>query len=136
CPRLLTKYLLICFFLPGVKPGDCPKFVLAPYFKPCADKCSNDYDCAFNEKCCLQGCGRTCLLICFCFLPGVKPGDCPNSVPSQFFKPCADQCSSDFDCAFNEKCCLQGCGRMCDVDACVWPSLPSTPPILVSRVSI
>uniref|UniRef100_A0A8C5DBG2 WAP domain-containing protein n=1 Tax=Gouania willdenowi TaxID=441366 RepID=A0A8C5DBG2_GOUWI len=63
----LTKYLLICFFLPGDKPGDCPKFcpkyVLSPYFKPCADQCSNDYDCAFNEKCCLQGCGRKCVAI-------------------------------------------------------------------------
>ncbi|XP_028309473.1 uncharacterized protein LOC114467413 isoform X3 [Gouania willdenowi] len=114
----------------GVKPGDCPKFVLAPYFKPCADKCSNDYDCAFNEKCCLQGCGRTCVAITpnNPINPGVKPGDCPNSVPSQFFKPCADQCSSDFDCAFNEKCCLQGCGRMCVAITPINPTNPGVKP--------
>uniref|UniRef100_A0A8C5DA17 WAP domain-containing protein n=1 Tax=Gouania willdenowi TaxID=441366 RepID=A0A8C5DA17_GOUWI len=53
-----------------------------------------------------------------------KPGDCPNSVPSQYFKPCADQCSNDYDCAYNEKCCLQGCGRKC---VPITPTTPVTP---------
>uniref|UniRef100_A0A8C5DCS8 WAP domain-containing protein n=1 Tax=Gouania willdenowi TaxID=441366 RepID=A0A8C5DCS8_GOUWI len=87
------------------KPGSCPHHVWNPDWKPCADKCHNDYDCAYNEKCCRQGCGHECVAI-----TPIKP-ECPNSVPSLFFKPCADKCSNDYDCAYNEKCCYQGCGR-------------------------
>ncbi|XP_028309681.1 papilin-like isoform X2 [Gouania willdenowi] len=97
---------------PGVKPGECPNSVPSLFFKPCADKCSNDYDCAYNEKCCYQGCGRTCVAITP-INPRVNPGECPNFVPSPYFKPCADKCSNDYDCAYNEKCCYQGCGRTC-----------------------
>uniref|UniRef100_A0A8C5D9Z6 WAP domain-containing protein n=1 Tax=Gouania willdenowi TaxID=441366 RepID=A0A8C5D9Z6_GOUWI len=61
---LITPLVILSFthwFI--VNPGECPNFVPSPYFKPCADKCSNDYDCAYNEKCCYQGCGRTCVAI-------------------------------------------------------------------------
>uniref|UniRef100_A0A8C5DAP4 WAP domain-containing protein n=1 Tax=Gouania willdenowi TaxID=441366 RepID=A0A8C5DAP4_GOUWI len=110
---VLTKYLLIYFVLPEVKPGECPKNVLEPYLKPCADKCSNDYDCAYNEKCCLQGCGRMCVAI-----NPINPGK------PCYYKPCADQCSNDYDCAFNEKCCSQGCGRTC---VAITPNNPINP---------
>uniref|UniRef100_A0A8C5DD30 WAP domain-containing protein n=1 Tax=Gouania willdenowi TaxID=441366 RepID=A0A8C5DD30_GOUWI len=104
--KQLTKYIIICFFLPEVKPGACPKYVLAPLFKHCADKCSNDYDCPLNEKCCYQGCGRVCVTI-----NQVKPGECPKYDLVPYFEPCADKCHNDYDCADHEKCCYHGCGR-------------------------
>uniref|UniRef100_A0A8C5DAM8 WAP domain-containing protein n=1 Tax=Gouania willdenowi TaxID=441366 RepID=A0A8C5DAM8_GOUWI len=51
------------------KPGSCPHHVWNPDWKPCADKCHNDYDCAYNEKCCRQGCGHECVAI-----TPIKPG--------------------------------------------------------------
>uniref|UniRef100_A0A8C5D9X7 WAP domain-containing protein n=1 Tax=Gouania willdenowi TaxID=441366 RepID=A0A8C5D9X7_GOUWI len=59
----LTLLFKCCVNQITINPGECPNFVPSPYFKPCADKCSNDYDCAYNEKCCYQGCGRTCVAI-------------------------------------------------------------------------
>uniref|UniRef100_A0A8C5DAK6 WAP domain-containing protein n=1 Tax=Gouania willdenowi TaxID=441366 RepID=A0A8C5DAK6_GOUWI len=112
---------------PGVKPGECPKYVLTQYFKPCANKCSNDYDCADHEKCCYQGCGRKCVPITP-INPRVKLGECPNSVQSPYFKPCADKCSNDYDCAYNEKCCYQGCGRTCVAITPINPDKPGECP--------
>uniref|UniRef100_A0A8C5D9Z5 WAP domain-containing protein n=1 Tax=Gouania willdenowi TaxID=441366 RepID=A0A8C5D9Z5_GOUWI len=51
------------------KPGSCPHHVWNPDWKPCADKCHNDYDCGYNEKCCRQGCGHECVVT-----TPIKPG--------------------------------------------------------------
>ncbi|XP_048033665.1 uncharacterized protein LOC125259788 [Megalobrama amblycephala] len=124
---------------PFKKPGVCPirqyaaEMCARIRFRPCAD----DSDCANNEKCCSNGCGRQCMppvigkptakadrafavadpRLWNQMPPDIKkkPGVCPRRqyeaamCPRIRFRPCAD----DSDCANNEKCCSNGCGLQC-----------------------
>ncbi|KAM8939460.1 WAP four-disulfide core domain protein 2-like [Pelodytes ibericus] len=117
------------------KEGLCPKpRALLNYTTPCADKCSNDTDCAEEMKCCDIGCGLGCVYkgklpdgVFTIFVvqevinnfysgglgqaPGVlyKPGKCPLLCKLNISGP---QCTSDQDCPENLKCCHH-CGHSC-----------------------
>ncbi|ROL42711.1 Whey acidic protein [Anabarilius grahami] len=94
------------------KPGVCQRRQYEA--KMCAlirfVSCADDSDCANDEKCCSNGCGRQCM-------PPVteKPGVCPRR--QYEVAMCAlirfMSCADDSDCANNEKCCSNGCGRQC-----------------------
>uniref|UniRef100_A0A8C5DEH8 WAP domain-containing protein n=1 Tax=Gouania willdenowi TaxID=441366 RepID=A0A8C5DEH8_GOUWI len=44
------------------KPGVCPiQHALKSYGKRCVNRCSDDYSCPGNKKCCKFGCGQACL---------------------------------------------------------------------------
>lgn len=130
----------------------------------CVEACSGDNSCAMDEKCCSNGCGRTCQKAvtfpppvpprCVCGEPcrmasggsgvcqtdgqcavNIQPplcggtggvphaGECP-AVARDILGICIDQCSSDNACAKDEKCCSNGCGRVCKKIT----SLPPLPP--------
>ena len=40
-----------------------------------------------------------------------KSGECPDM--SEAIGICLEQCSDDYDCEGNEKCCSNGCGHTC-----------------------
>ena len=97
------------------KPGRCPpapKYTcfVTPLPNPCK---SNDFNCPGDKKCCLGGCGTSCMK------PqstgSKKPGRCPP-VP---LRQCRrlnppDRCqSNDFNCPDNQKCCRGTCGKIC-----------------------
>jgi len=76
----------------------------------CIEACTGDGSCAQNEKCCSNGCGRTCQKSTTSG-GGVHPGQCPavSGGPA----PCLISCTGDDSCPQNAKCCSNGCGRTC-----------------------
>jgi len=46
------------------------------------------------------------------FLSTVKPGTCPE-IANDVFGICIERCIGDGSCDGNEKCCSNGCGRVC-----------------------
>ena len=48
---------IVCFIFEG-KPGVCP--VVAGKNGICLEACSNDNNCPRDQKCCSNGCGKTC----------------------------------------------------------------------------
>ena len=70
--------------------------------------CSNHSECQEGEKCCL---GRDCVRTC---VAKAKPGKCPviKRLPCPLIlKP--DECTTDWDCAGDLKCCSDGCTKEC-----------------------
>jgi len=62
---LYSRILIREFVLTGnsrvedvVRPGVCPAPPSTP--GPCMTQCRQDGDCPVTEKCCFNGCGRTC----------------------------------------------------------------------------
>ncbi|XP_045912686.1 WAP four-disulfide core domain protein 3 isoform X1 [Micropterus dolomieu] len=90
------------------KPGVCPP--KQGDLGLCAEFCSNDSDCAKNEKCCSNGCGHQCMTP-YTGEAEAKPGVCPRRQWGAGL--CAEFCSNDSDCPQNEKCCSNGCGHQC-----------------------
>ncbi|KAG1962197.1 tissue factor pathway inhibitor, partial [Pimephales promelas] len=96
----------------SVNPGVCPrrKYEAAMCPRVTFESCVDDSDCAKNEKCCSNRCGRQCMAAVT-----AKPGLCPIKK----YKPpmCARirfvSCADDRDCANNQKCCNNGCGLQC-----------------------
>lgn len=100
------------------RPGSCPANDIISPTTNCVSKCSDDYACVENEKCCFNGCRRECV-------PAVrnvpqKPGFCPASSPVRITnynhfraQDCGHYCNSDFSCPGELKCCQQGCKSSC-----------------------
>ena len=43
------------------KVGVCPKLLRDNSYATCQEDCSSDADCDGEQKCCFNGCGRSCL---------------------------------------------------------------------------
>ncbi|XP_064610035.1 WAP four-disulfide core domain protein 3-like [Liolophura sinensis] len=74
--------------------------------------CLEDSECAAGEKCCSEGCNKVCKRAL-----GVQDhaGACP--APSGLVGICVFipgyNCLSDSECRADQKCCSEGCGRVC-----------------------
>lgn len=83
---------------------------------PCLVTCESDSACALDQKCCGNGCGRTCVNVGATTdaptprAPTPRPGVCP---PINGPGPCVITCENDDKCALGFKCCGNGCGRTC-----------------------
>ncbi|XP_033733290.1 WAP four-disulfide core domain protein 2-like [Pecten maximus] len=95
------------------RPGHCPMPMAAA---PCVTQCRRDGDCRGEEKCCFNGCGRTCRGP----LQNVsrKPGTCPWHLQRELL--CSVDCGSDQDCPGVEKCCTTSCGSICSKPCYHW----------------
>ncbi|VDN03811.1 unnamed protein product [Thelazia callipaeda] len=104
------------------KPGECPNLIGGT----CIQRCKSDGECGGMMKCCSNGCGRECT-VALSPLPLVNSlsihplqrtghtyriGKCPlkNYVKN---RNCVLECTHDEDCPWVEKCCDNGCGRVC-----------------------
>ncbi|XP_051489385.1 NF-X1-type zinc finger protein NFXL1-like [Apus apus] len=106
------------------KPGVCP-VVLRGSLGPCLELCDTDGDCPGTAKCCTTGCGRVCKPPtegkATSALPHPSlslhvpagPGLCPLAADGDGAAECHLLCLQDQDCPPSQKCCLQGCSRMC-----------------------
>ncbi|XP_039514678.1 keratin-associated protein 10-4-like [Pimephales promelas] len=91
--------------LPGVcpsitnEPGKCARII----FVPCVD----DSDCAYNQKCCNNGCGLQCMAPVT-----ANPGVCPKTNGEQIrcIRKDYELCADDSECPKNQKCCRTACG--------------------------
>ncbi|XP_041275151.1 WAP four-disulfide core domain protein 3 [Onychostruthus taczanowskii] len=107
-----------------VKPGVCP-MVLRGSLGPCLELCDTDGDCTGDDKCCTTGCGHICkpptkgkpsapcgdkTTTC---RQGTWPGLCPPAAEGDQAAKCLLLCLQDRDCPLGQKCCLQGCSRVC-----------------------
>uniref|UniRef100_A0A672IRF7 WAP domain-containing protein n=1 Tax=Salarias fasciatus TaxID=181472 RepID=A0A672IRF7_SALFA len=98
------------------RPGVCPRPEFAKNKDFCATArfaiCSHDSQCKKHEKCCDNGCAPVCT-------PVIQdhPGACPRPTycgnpricPAVIFP----SCSHDSQCKEHEKCCDNGCARVC-----------------------
>ncbi|CAH1270244.1 PEBP1 [Branchiostoma lanceolatum] len=78
--------------------------------------CSIDTDCRRREKCCFNGCQKTCVHVRRRRPLPERPGTCP--APSLSDADCSGPrlyrvCTTDLDCRRGEKCCDLGCGQEC-----------------------
>ncbi|KAF0312188.1 WAP four-disulfide core domain protein 2 [Amphibalanus amphitrite] len=121
-------YQRCCFNNNGSeKPGSCPSLVYGSGVGSstyCRQECYRDSDCYGAQKCCTQGCSRTCRS------PSTgyeKPGTCPYpgsagaSYPSYPYHSggggsrayCRRDCYSDQQCPGSQKCCETNCSATC-----------------------
>ncbi|XP_067303180.1 WAP four-disulfide core domain protein 3-like [Pseudorasbora parva] len=120
---LLSGASLIEICDAAVNPGVCP--VRHYTSEECTwirfVSCTDDSDCAKNEKCCSNGCGLQCMAPAT-----VKPGVCPsgNIDPAVCRRTRFRwMCDNDSDCAKNEKCCHNGCVLQCMAPVTVKPGV-------------
>uniref|UniRef100_A0A670ZLH8 BPTI/Kunitz inhibitor domain-containing protein n=1 Tax=Pseudonaja textilis TaxID=8673 RepID=A0A670ZLH8_PSETE len=79
-------------------PGTCPKMPVLQTFVPCNHTCTDDRQCPPEEKCCYDGCGRSCLppvRRSRCQLPA-EPGPCQVLQPRYFYSPNHGRCQVFF----------------------------------------
>ncbi|XP_062508376.1 latent-transforming growth factor beta-binding protein 2-like [Corticium candelabrum] len=91
---------------PIVHRGQCP-VSSGGGFGSCVELCSSDANCTTDEKCCSNGCGRSCQKS----QQIVHDGHCP--LTSGGFGICVSTCIDDQDCQDAEKCCSNSCGHEC-----------------------
>ncbi|VDN17987.1 unnamed protein product [Gongylonema pulchrum] len=100
----------------------CPRLVGGA----CVQRCSGDAECGGLLKCCSNGCGRECVMalapLALLDSLSIHPlqatgrinrvGNCP---PKNYIKKssCILECTHDEECPWVEKCCDNGCGRVC-----------------------
>ncbi|XP_037087404.1 WAP four-disulfide core domain protein 2-like [Pollicipes pollicipes] len=127
-------YSNCCFESGGgeVKPGSCPYSVWdAISSSYCRSDCTSDTDCYGTQKCCSQGCSRTCRYPDTGSGSGYeKPGSCPyygsrggRSYPSYPYYSgsgstiggsyCRRDCYQDSECPGSQKCCEINCSSTC-----------------------
>lgn len=107
-------------------PGKCP-FVARDTLGICVDRCSNDDGCAKDEKCCFNGCGKTCIKLnsCVCGTPckmsGGGSGVCQDDNKTCAVNVMAPQCGKGKGKAVAGKSCRKKCptGQRCLAGACV-----------------
>ncbi|XP_046335422.2 WAP four-disulfide core domain protein 5-like [Haliotis rufescens] len=88
----------ICLFVPGVN-------------------CIEDSECAYGKLCCSEGCGKMCKEpVAHAKREVTHAGSCPkvdqNMLGFCVFRP-GINCLSDDECTTNQRCCQEGCGRVC-----------------------
>ncbi|XP_035679101.1 zonadhesin-like isoform X2 [Branchiostoma floridae] len=103
------------------RPGTCPTPSLIMGDADCSGPrryrvCTMDVDCRRGEKCCENGCGvKECIRLNRRPMRG-KPGTCPAPSPL-LSRDCTrgrrNQCEGDFECPSRQKCCLDGCVKVC-----------------------
>ena len=95
------------------KPGHCPwRRSVVRLCLLRADTCTSDQECPGDNKCCHDGCSRSCSRP----ISEVKPGTCPKvSQNRPFCDKRGDLCEKDTDCPGSRKCCHNGCQRDCTV---------------------
>ncbi|KAK3087780.1 hypothetical protein FSP39_010518 [Pinctada imbricata] len=98
---------------PETHPGVC---ILPTIPGPCMEQCQTDGDCRGHEKCCYNGCGKTCSAAGT--VQVTKPGSCPRRLSSESL--CGMDCMSDNDCPGVEKCCVTACGSTCSRPCYYW----------------
>ncbi|XP_078688249.1 uncharacterized protein LOC144920176 isoform X5 [Branchiostoma floridae x Branchiostoma belcheri] len=101
------------------RPGTCP--ARSPSDAECSGPrlyrvCTTDVECHRGEKCCDNGCGvRECIRLNRRPMRR-KPGTCPAPSPL-LTRDCSrgrrNQCEGDFECPLRQKCCLDGCVKVC-----------------------
>nr|AOY33895.1 antistasin/WAP-like serine protease inhibitor [Stichopus monotuberculatus]AOY33896.1 antistasin/WAP-like serine protease inhibitor [Stichopus monotuberculatus] len=98
--------------LHGVKPGECPA-VDSTQMGICVEECSSDTNCTGHQKCCSNGCGHVCRDPAD--KPVVRPGTCPvnDKLQEGMLGACVNMCDNDSACSVGQKCCSNGCGRVC-----------------------
>ncbi|XP_029975502.1 balbiani ring protein 3-like [Salarias fasciatus] len=97
-------------------PGVCPRPQYAKNPEFCATArfatCSDDSQCKRHEKCCSNGCARVCTPVI-----QDRPGVCPRPQYAKNKDFCATArfaiCAHDSQCKKHEKCCYNGCARVC-----------------------
>uniref|UniRef100_A0A8C5RGT8 BPTI/Kunitz inhibitor domain-containing protein n=1 Tax=Laticauda laticaudata TaxID=8630 RepID=A0A8C5RGT8_LATLA len=97
-PFLLTQILEVSH-QPTSPPcpehlGTCPKMPVLQTLVPCNHTCTDDRQCPPEEKCCYDGCGRSCLppdRRSRCQLPP-EPGPCQVLQPRYFYSPNHGRC--------------------------------------------
>ncbi|CAN9515568.1 unnamed protein product [Ophioblennius macclurei] len=123
-----------------VKAGMCPWFnKTALCSKHVPHQCFHDGQCKDKAKCCFNGCRRVCVQP-----RQVKSGVCPwfdQNTPGPCSPVVTHQCSYDDDCPNNDKCCFNGCGRVCreprtvKSGVCPWFTKPAMCPALANECS-
>ncbi|XP_078608963.1 uncharacterized protein LOC144880582 isoform X2 [Branchiostoma floridae x Branchiostoma japonicum] len=101
------------------RPGTCPTPSLSD--ADCSGPrryrvCTMDVGCRRGEKCCENGCGvKECIRLNRRPMRS-KPGTCPAPSPL-LSRDCTrgrrNQCEGDFECPSRQKCCLDGCVKVC-----------------------
>ncbi|OCT68835.1 vegetative cell wall protein gp1-like [Xenopus laevis] len=113
--------------VPGLT-GKCPHALPGKICLGIVSRCASDRECKWGEKCCDNGCGKSCIKVRGDF-PGGDFQQFPPHKPPVFPKPKAtcpshvmkfrclgkirDECQADTDCGWNEKCCDNGCEMVC-----------------------
>ncbi|XP_038060820.1 cysteine-rich motor neuron 1 protein-like isoform X2 [Patiria miniata] len=111
CPNSCGAHQCTPAITTDVKPGTCPE-VTGDGAGICVEACTADSNCTGSEKCCRNGCGHQCLEPVN--RPVVRAGECPiGTLPEGVNGICSDMCQEDSDCLDNQKCCSNGCGRVC-----------------------
>uniref|UniRef100_S4RCB1 WAP domain-containing protein n=1 Tax=Petromyzon marinus TaxID=7757 RepID=S4RCB1_PETMA len=91
------------------KPGSCPK-QRPGTIGICVNLCKDDDSCTGEQKCCSNGCGRTCMEP----VRPDKPGACAFVNMSNIRCESHDnKCADDQDCQGDRKCCNTGCRKEC-----------------------
>uniref|UniRef100_S4RCB5 WAP domain-containing protein n=1 Tax=Petromyzon marinus TaxID=7757 RepID=S4RCB5_PETMA len=91
------------------KPGSCPK-QRPGTIGICVNLCKDDDSCTGEQKCCSNGCGRTCMEP----VRPDKPGACAFVNMSNIRCESHDnKCADDQDCQGDRKCCNTGCRKPC-----------------------
>ena len=87
---------------PNVEPGSAGI---------CIHGCSSDSDCTNGQKCCSNGCGRTCTQPDLVPYYNVSTQQCPDT--TGLVGICEVGCRGDYDCRSGQMCCRNGCGQTC-----------------------
>ncbi|XP_043228022.1 balbiani ring protein 3-like isoform X2 [Amphibalanus amphitrite] len=125
-----------------VKAGKCPPIRPGSYRGDCQDLCKYDSECPKQQRCCNVGCANVCLdpvfrktcddfdfqcpegYACiddpekikdaYCVNTTNKVGRCPApELWSPSSRSCDQECSYDFQCQADERCCYNGCALVC-----------------------
>ncbi|KAH3791985.1 hypothetical protein DPMN_145474 [Dreissena polymorpha] len=110
--------------------GECP----APTGSdPCIDNCNSDGECPFTQKCCSNGCGRSCRSAIN--NETEKPGTCARHLDHSS-AGCQRECSTDADCPGVHKCCSTQCGAVCSTPCYYWlePNQRSSRKYILSKI--
>ncbi|XP_050407424.1 mucin-5AC [Patella vulgata] len=105
--------------VPMQKPGHCSLSRTGKWSPRCMDTCFNDADCPYSQKCCHNGCARSCQLPHMSLSPDIpakKAGRCPSLVINDGgnIECKGRRCSLDRHCPGKTKCCASLiCGRTC-----------------------
>ena len=119
----MLSYFLTIF---SEKPGRCPwRRSIVRLCLLRADTCENDQECPDDNKCCHDGCSRSCAQP----VSEDKPGQCPKvDKENHFCDKKGDMCDKDADCPGSRKCCHNGCQRDCSMPESVRKLKPGVCP--------
>ncbi|XP_078730460.1 uncharacterized protein LOC144945803 isoform X1 [Lampetra fluviatilis] len=107
---MVLQLLMLSLSAAADRSGSCPKRRPGTV-GTCVNLCEDDDSCPGKQKCCSNGCGRTCMEP----VRPDKPGACAFVNTSKI--RCLsheNKCADDQDCPDDRKCCdTTGCGKQC-----------------------